>query len=217
MYPTAMLETVLAYHERTKHGYRRFARSRGSLDWATQPHPFRRFEGALEVPLPFGPVADAFPYDGLYAPSPREPAPLDAAGVGDLLLHSLAISAWKQAGHSRWALRVNPSSGNLHPTEGYVLLPAVPGISAEPGVYHYAPETHVLERRCRLSRESWEALTAGLPQGSFLVGLSSIHWREEWKYGERAFRYCQHDTGHAVAALRLAAALRGWRLRLLTG
>ena len=30
-----------------------------------------------------------------------------------------------------------------------------------------------------------------------------------------AFRYCQHDTGHAIGALRLAAALLGWRLALL--
>jgi nitroreductase len=44
------------------------------------------------------------------------------------------------------------------------------------------------------------------------VGLSSIHWREAWKYGERAFRYTLLDTGHAVGALRYAAALCGWRL-----
>jgi nitroreductase len=50
---------------------------------------------------------------------------------------------------------------------------------------------------------------------AFLVGLTSIHWREAWKYGERAFRYCQHDIGHAIGALRFAAALLGWRLALL--
>ena len=44
--------------------------------------------------------------------------------------------------------------------------------------------------------------------------MTSIHWREAWKYGERAFRYCQHDLGHAVAALRLSAALAGWRATL---
>ncbi|TVR64991.1 MAG: hypothetical protein EA420_04215 [Candidatus Competibacteraceae bacterium] len=32
---------------------------------------------------------------------------------------SLGLSAWKQHRGSRWALRCNPSSGNLHPTEGY--------------------------------------------------------------------------------------------------
>jgi nitroreductase len=44
------------------------------------------------------------------------------------------------------------------------------------------------------------------------VALTSIFWREAWKYGERAFRYCQHDVGHALAALRLAARLLNWRL-----
>ena len=47
------------------------------------------------------------------------------------------------------------------------------------------------------------------------MALTSIHWREAWKYGERAFRYCQHDLGHAVAAVRLAAALVGWRATVL--
>ncbi len=53
------------------------------------------------------------------------------------------------------------------------------------------------------------------PGRRFLVALTSIHWREAWKYGERAFRYCQHDLGHAVAALRLSAALLGWRVAIL--
>src|SRR5207253_1488675 len=66
---------------------------------------------------------------------------------------------------------------------------------------------------CHRSRE----LCAPFPEGSFLVGLSSVHWREAWKYGERAFRYCQHDAGHALATLRIAAAALGWGLVLLDG
>jgi nitroreductase len=46
--------------------------------------------------------------------------------------------------------------------------------------------------------------------------LTSIHWREAWKYGERAYRYCQHDAGHALAALSIAAALHGWRAHWLS-
>ena len=60
-------------------------------------------------------------------------------------------------------------------------------------------------------------LTEGFPDGVFFVGLSSIHWRESWKYGERAFRYCQHDVGHALGALRISAASLGWQLVLLEG
>src|SRR5712691_10523015 len=33
-------EAVVAYHERTKHHYHRFASSLGYMDWATQPDPF---------------------------------------------------------------------------------------------------------------------------------------------------------------------------------
>ena len=41
----------------------------------------------------------------------------------------------------------------------------------------------------------------------------SIYWREAWKYGMRAFRYCHHDCGHAIAAVAYAAAALGWRTR----
>ncbi len=41
-----VLETVLAYHERTKHHPHSYARSLGYLDWDTQPDPFRRYEGS---------------------------------------------------------------------------------------------------------------------------------------------------------------------------
>ena len=62
-----------------------------------------------------------------------------------------------------------------------------------------------------------EALMPEFPAQAFLVGLSSMHWREAWKYGERAFRYCQHDAGHAIGALRFAAATLGWTASLLDG
>jgi len=53
-------------------------------------------------------------------------------------------------------------------------------------------------------------------QGSrCFIGLSSVHWREAWKYGERAFRYCRLDVGHALGALRYAAGTLGWEIRLM--
>jgi SagB-type dehydrogenase family enzyme len=203
------VETVFAYHERTRHHFRRYAASLGYLDWETQPDPFRVFDGARQVPLARGPFPGSPSFDDLYCPGARVPAALDAGAVADFFYHALAISAWKASGSVRWALRVNPSSGNLHPTEGYLVLPPVAGISDRPGVYHYRSDEHALEER---------AVLADWPFGpGFLVGLSSLHWREAWKYGERAFRYCQHDAGHALAALRFAAALLGFRFTLLAG
>lgn len=95
-------------------------------------------------------------------------------------------------------MRCNPSSGNLHPTEAYIVSHGIKGL--QDGLYHYASRSHALEQRCHSTTKH--------PPGLW-IGLSSIHWREAWKYGERAFRYCQLDVGHALAALRYAAGLMG--------
>jgi SagB-type dehydrogenase family enzyme len=204
---------VLAYHARTKHHLHRYARGPDYLDWATQPAPFRTFVGAPTVELPLLADGLATPYDELYVPGAVAPRPLERDTVAVLFELALGLSAWKQFRDARWALRCNPSSGNLHPTEGYVLLPALPGLEA--GVYHYVSRDHILERRCTLLGAAADRLSERLPNGAFLVGLSSIHWREAWKYGERAFRYCQHDVGHALAPVRYAAAALGWSAVLL--
>ena len=130
---------------------------------------------------------------------------------------ALALSAWKKAGESEWALRSNPSSGNLHPTEGYLVLPQFDGLNLKPGLYHYAPKEHGLELRAEFPAEQIARLLAPFPPGAFLFGLTSVHWREAWKYGERAFRYCNHDAGHAIGTARIAAATLGWNMALLDG
>ena len=203
------IAAAIGYHERTKHQLHRYARSPGYLDWATQPNPFRTYAGAPRVSLPLGAAELTTPYDALYEPGAVPVQPLDRRSLGIFFELSLGLTAWKQAGTSRWALRANPSSGNLHPTEGYAVVPSLAQIDA--GLYHYLARDHTLERRATLTTEAAARLVALLPVGGFLVGLSSIHWREAWKYGERAFRYCQHDTGHAIAALRYAAGTLGWR------
>ena len=220
MHDADRLDAVLRYHERSKHQFHRYARSTGSLDWVNQPDPFRRFEGAPLVRLPIL-DADEEPlsprYDDLYRRSSVPSVPLTLRSLSRLFEYALALTAWKQAGGTRWALRSNPSSGNLHPTEGYLLIGALAGLADTPGLYHYAPREHGLERRAR-GRAGWFAqLMREFPAQAFLVGLSSIHWREAWKYGERAFRYCQHDAGHAIATLRIAAAALGWSAVVLQG
>ena len=213
------LAEVYAYHDGTKHHFQRFARSLGYLDWASQPKPFRGFSGTPTFPLYPAPGVDPMGY------SPRPTTlsemfqervtaePVCAAALGDVLRHALGLSAWKRFERSRWSLRVNPSSGNLHPTEAYVVCGSMPGLADHPAVYHYAPDRHALELRCAFEEAAWRRVVGGR-RDVVLVALTSIHWREAWKYGERAFRYCQHDLGHAIAAVSFAAALVGWRATL---
>lgn len=197
------LAVVQAYHERTKHRLERYAAGPETLDWDAQPDPFRRYIGAPLAALPLDTPAPAVDWSDLGRPGRVPAQALDRRGIGLLFEHSLALAAWKTQGPDRWAVRINPSSGNLHPTEGWLLCRGVSGLSD--GLHHYAPHEHALEQRA----------TAGPATGPAraFVALSSIAWREAWKYGERAFRYCQLDAGHATGALRYAAALLGWRLR----
>jgi SagB-type dehydrogenase family enzyme len=207
---------VRAYHQHTKHMPGRYARGPGNLDWANQPDPFRRFPGTRMFELPLVCDDATPPYDALFQTKNTPPRTLTADSLGLFLELSLGITAWKEFQGTRWSLRSNPSSGNLHPTEGYVVLPPLAPLTDCPGVYHYAPHEHALEERCALGEAAWDTLAAGLPTGAFLVGLSSVHWREAWKYGERAYRYCQHDAGHALGALCIAATALGWQIALLS-
>ncbi len=125
--------------------------------------------------------------------------------LSQLLFYSAAISASKRVPSTgfRYALRVNPSSGNLHPTEFHFLTR---GLKEWPdGLYHYRPSSHMAEQR---AMGSLEMKLAGSSAPIVFV-LTSIAWREAWKYRDRAYRYCLHDMGHAWQALALAAQAIG--------
>ncbi len=201
---------VRRYHELSKHRLDQYAPGPEFLDWANQPEAFRWFTGTHRLEL--GLRADQLQtsYGDLRRAVPLEAAPMNSANIGMLLEMSLGLAAWKAYGATRWAVRCNPSSGNLHPTEAYLGIPALPDL--EPGIFHYLSRDHVLEQRTQIEGPVWrDAL-----QGNLLLVLTSIHWREAWKYGVRAYRYCQLDAGHALAALAYGAAALGWRSHLLT-
>ena len=197
------LDQVIAYHLRTKHQLHAMARGPAKMDWANQPNPFRIYEGAPHINLERAGFDDS-------GNSISGPAALNMKNLSRLFFESLALSGQKSLAGSKWHLRVNPSSGNLHPTEGYLIAGPVEGLEGSPGVYHYAPKDHALELLA--AAKSWQSL--GLPGGTFLIGLTSIYWRESWKYGERAYRYCMIDLGHALAALTVAAHCLGWAAAL---
>ena len=218
-------ERLFAYHHATKHSYSSVRTNAHFLDWHNQPDPFRTYEGAPLIALPAEP---AFPAVGTFAtmaalaeamrpaggtrPESGEGVRLDVTWLSRLLWHSMAVSAWKRVPRTgdRYSLRVNPSSGNLHPTETYLALRGFGGIND--GLYHYRADVHALELR---SRGDWSEQNAGAivhpwaAESPLIVALTSIFWREAWKYRDRAYRYCCHDLGHAMMSSALAARALG--------
>jgi len=155
------------------------------------PDPFRHYEGVPVLDLPADP------------PGPETPAADGPTFLSQLLYYSAAISATKIVPSTgfKYALRVNPSSGNLHPTEFHF---ATRGLKDWPdGLYHYRPSSHMAEQRATGHFD-----IAGLSAPIVFI-LTSIAWREAWKYRDRAYRYCLLDIGHAWQALALAARAMG--------
>ena len=198
------MERIIAYHQETKHQPNRMARGPGRMDWANQPDPFRSYEGSRRIAL------ERQGFEG--RAGGLGPYPLNRENLSRFFFESLALSGRKAVAGSEWTLRVNPSSGNLHPTECYILAGGGEGLDLSAGVYHYQPKDHSLELLAGISEVSWQSLH--LPPGTLLLVLSSIYWRESWKYGARAFRYCMLDLGHALAAVGEAACCLGWTLSL---
>ena len=109
------------------------------MDWATQPDPFRRYHGADLVRLPLAKPGRPLPYWQLYALGDVPSEPLSLESISLFFRYALSLTAWKRFHDTTWSLRANPSSGNLHPTEGYAVLPAIDRLGDAPAVYHYAP------------------------------------------------------------------------------
>ena len=155
------------------------------------PDPFRNYEGVPLIDLPADPPSPGIPaLDVLMGQSGTDESADWIAFLSRLLFYAASISAAKQAPSGmRYALRVNPSSGNLHPTEFHLACPA--------GLFHYRVGSHMLEQR------------AAGDFGPLQFLIASIVWREAWKYQSRAYRYCLHDAGHAWQCLTLAAEAMG--------
>jgi SagB-type dehydrogenase family enzyme len=190
------------YHELTKHSVESLRRTQHYLDWANMPNPFRHYEGVPVLDLPADPPAP--PISALQVLEGKTGNTLARDGaqfLSQLMFYSASISASKRVPSTGavYALRVNPSSGNLHPTEFHFCSQGLAGWPD--GLYHYRPSSHMAEQRA-IGEFDRKLVDVSAP---LIFVLTSIVWREAWKYRERAYRYCLHDVGHAWQALTLAA------------
>ncbi|MFD5159282.1 SagB/ThcOx family dehydrogenase [Streptomyces hawaiiensis] len=128
---------------------------------------------------------------------PGPPVAFPKAGPGDLDVQALLrLSLAASDGSGR--LRPTPSAGALHPVDTELTVGT--GCSLPPGRYGYDPLRH---RAHRLGPRP-----DGTPPG-VTAGLSVTARRTVSHYGHRAWPLLLLDTGHAAAALYLAARALG--------
>ena len=201
------LQMVYTYHNETKHSHNKYAKSLGYMDWTTQPDPYRSYENTHQIKLPLSFKNKTLKYNDIFDKATMQTAPLCIESISQFFQFSLGLSAIKSYDGQSWALRCNASSGNLQPSESYIIAQDIENI--EDGLYHYAVKNHNLELLAQ------KIQTFDIPKDSFIVGLTSIVWREAWKYGERSWRYTQLDCGHAYKALEISAKILGWDIKII--
>jgi SagB-type dehydrogenase family enzyme len=202
---------MFKYHQATKHTVESIFRSQHFLNWDTMPDPFRHYDGVPVVDLPADPPPPGMAtLDVLNGVVGERAGGGGADSLSQLLFYAASISASKvvPATGYRYALRVNPSSGNLHPTEFHFVTRGL--ARWEDGLYHYRVSSHMAELRA-----TGDPLPDVAPEAAVVFVLTSIAWREAWKYQSRAYRYCLHDVGHAWQALALSSQACGWRVRAM--
>ncbi|MFE7897824.1 SagB/ThcOx family dehydrogenase [Streptomyces sp. NPDC057424] len=128
---------------------------------------------------------------------PGPPLPIPEAGPAEVDLSAL-LRLSLAASDASGRLRPAPSAGALHPVDTALVVGA--GCSLPPGRYAYDPLRH---RVHHLGRQP-----GGTPPG-VTAELSVTARRTVSHYGHRAWPLLLLDTGHATAALFLAARALG--------
>jgi SagB-type dehydrogenase family enzyme len=191
--------------------YRRGHLPSGGLDWATKPETYKRYPSAPRIALSPPQTEDGAPiWDVLRQRRSQrryQDAPLLEAELSQLLWASQGITQVRQS----YGFRTAPSAGALYPVETYLVVNAVEGI--EPGVYHYAAESHELEQ---LKKGDFrpEIAKAALDQGmaaraNVVFVWTGVFGRSKWKYKQRAYRYVYLDAGHIAQNVALGAVALG--------
>ena len=197
------------FQQETK--YRRGHLRGGRLDWASKPAVHKRYPSAPKIPLSCPETTGGAPiWDVL-----RERRSvrrfqeewMSRAELSQLLWAAQGVTQARQG----FGLRTAPSAGALFPVETYAVIHTVEDI--EPGVYHYAVETHELEQlqtgefRTAVARAALDQEMAYWANVVFI--WTAVFERSKWKYRQRAYRYIYLDAGHIVQNVALAAVALG--------
>ena len=143
--------------------------------------------------------------------------PITGAQLAFLLWSAQGIQDFR--GENQVAtLRPAPSGGARHPFELYFVAQNVDGL--EPGLYRYAPLSHVGEKRVAIEYlgvfEDYETRITELLSGQkwaskspLVLFFSAVPYRAEWRYKDASHRVMLIDLGHVGQNVMLSAQALG--------
>jgi SagB-type dehydrogenase family enzyme len=208
---------ALEFHEATKHSEISVHRSGHYLDWENRPGPFKVYTGVPVQDLPtefLRPALNALVSMSSSVPKEKASTGMGVGTLAELLYFSAGITREVNVqGRGTFYMRAAPATGALYPVELYVVCRALEGLKA--GVYHFSPGDFSLallragDWTSALS--SYAGSRADISAAPISVVLTSLAWRNSWKYQARSYRHWFWDGG--VIAANLLATANSARLR----
>jgi SagB-type dehydrogenase family enzyme len=120
--------------------------------------------------------------------------------------------------HANDIHRNYPSGGALYPIETYLIATLIEG--AAPGVFHYHPTAHALERLWSLPAAFEMKYIVRHPDTlnpSALIVFTSVWNRSAAKYGDLAYQHALIEAGHMSENILLLSAALGLETRPYAG
>lgn len=133
-----------------------------------------------------------------------EDEPLTLSELGQMLWSAQGVTV-------KWGGRTAPSAGATYPLEVYAVVGDVEGL--KPGVYHYRPKGHSIEKTLEgdLRAELAKACIGQYMPAKAPVTLviAAVYERTTKKYGNRGVMYVHMEAGHAGENICLEAESLG--------
>ena len=217
------IEAAWQYHQGTNHSRRSVSQSGHYMDWDNQPSPFKLYPGLTgnqlptEIPNSGLPALKAL---GLASPEglgegPCRPTLSQLAG---LFHYSAGITKEGTVPGGKMYFRAAACTGALYHIELYLVCGDLPDLPA--GVYHFGAHDFSLHRLREgdhrgvlLEATGGQAAVAEAPA---TIILSSVYWRNSWKYQARAYRHAYWDSGTILANLLAVGNANRIPLKLVT-
>ena len=209
-------DAALTYHEATKHSEISIGTSPHYLDWNNRPSQFKEYQNLPSISLPRDFLHPKQNSLMAIAGQPGEER-TDQIGIeilAEILFFSAGLTRKMRIGTELHYMRAASATGALYPIELYVISGKIPGLEA--GVYHFNP-FHFSLVKVREGDYRPTLQDAGSKDSSsapFTVALTSIAWRNAWKYVARSYRHWFWDSGVIAANLLATAQSIGLRVRL---
>lgn len=120
--------------------------------------------------------------------------------------------------HAEGIRRAYPSGGALYPVETYLIATQIEGTT--PGIFHYHPTTHALERLWALPHDF--EMGQLMPKSeslnpSALIVFTGVWKRSSAKYGDLSYLHTLLEAGHMSENILLMATALGLETRPYAG